>query len=267
MTQQTTSTGAFIWNELATRDITAAVPFYTQLFGWGSEEQPMPGDMPGNYVLFRLGDVDIAGGYQMEGEMFEGVPPHWTAYVSVDDVDATIAAAEAGGGKTLWPALDVPGIGRMGSFTDPTGASLAVFKMGDKEERPDLGAAHGSLCWNELITNDTALAAKFYGTVFGWVADHKGDHSPMPYTEWKVGNKSVGGMLQIDPAWGSVPPHWAVYVSVENCDATVANAVELGAEVKAPAMDVPEVGRFACLADPTGTVFSVITLTAKHFGK
>ena len=73
--------------------------------------------------------------------------------------------------------------------------------------------------------------------------------------------------MQIDPAWGPVPPHWAVYVSVEDCDATVAKAVALGAEIKAPAMDIPEVGRFACLADPSGTVFSVITLTAKHFGK
>ena len=267
MTEQTTTTGTFIWNELATRDLAAAKAFYTQLFGWGSEETPMPGDMPGNYALFKLGDVDIGGAYEMAGEMFEGVPPNWAAYVSVDDVDATMAAAEAAGGKTTWPAMDVPGIGRMGGFTDPTGAAIAIFKMGDKEERPDLGAAHGGFCWNELATNDTAKAAEFYSAVFGWVADHKGDDSPMPYTEWKVADKSVGGMMQIDPNWGPVPPHWAVYVSVEDCDATVAKAVELGAEIKAPAMDVPEVGRFAALADPTGAVFSVITLTAKHFEK
>ena len=139
------------------------------------------------------------------------------------------------------------------------------LEMGDKEERPDLGAAHGSFSWNELATNDTAAAAAFYAEVFGWVADHKGDDSPMPYTEWKIGDKSVGGMLQLDPSWGPIPPYWAVYVSVEDCDATVAKALELGAEVKAPAMDIPEVGRFACLADPTGAAFSVITLTAKHF--
>ena len=262
MTEQTTSAGTFIWNELATRDLAAGKAFYSQLFGWGCEESPMPGEMPGAYALFKLGKVDIGGAYQMEGEMFEGVPPNWACYVSVDDVDATMSAAEAAGGKTLWPAMDIPGIGRMGGFTDPTGAALAVFKMGDKEERPDLGTTPGCFCWNELITNDTVAAAAFYSKVFGWAADRKGDDSPMPYTEWKLGEKSLGGMMQIDPNWGPVPAHWAVYVSVEDCDATVAKAVELGADVKAPAMEIPGVGRFACLGDPTGAVFSVITLSA-----
>jgi hypothetical protein len=265
MTEQTTSTGTFIWNELATRDLAASKAFYTQLFGWECEESPMPGDHPGVYALFKLDGVDIGGTYQMAGEMFEGVPPNWAAYVGVDDVDASMAAAEAAGGKTLWPAMDIPGVGRMGGFMDPTGATLAVLRMGEKEVRPDMGATHGGFCWNELATNDTEKAAKFYGTVFGWVADHAGDESPMPYSEWKVGDKSVGGMMQIDPNWGPVPPHWVVYVSVPDCDAAVAKAVELGASVQVPAMDVPEVGRFACLQDPTGARFSVITLTGGHF--
>ena len=70
MTEQTTTTSTFIWNELATRDLAAGKAFYTQLFGWDSEEAPMPGEMPGNYVLFKLGDVDIGGAYEMAGEMF-----------------------------------------------------------------------------------------------------------------------------------------------------------------------------------------------------
>jgi predicted enzyme related to lactoylglutathione lyase len=265
MTKQTTSTGTFIWNELGTRDLEAAKTFYTELFGWGCEETPMPGEHPGVYALFKLDGVDIGGGYALEGPMFEGVPPHWACYVAVDDVDATLTAAEAAGGKLTWPAMEIPGIGRMGGFTDPTGAGVGVFTLGVKDERPDLGATHGGFCWNELATSDTAKATEFYAAVFGWVADHKTDQSPMPYTEWMVGDRSVGGMLQLDPAWGPIPPYWAVYVSVPDCDATVAKALELGAEIKAPAMDIPEVGRFACLADPTGAVFSVITLTAKHF--
>ena len=162
MTDSTNSTGTFIWNELATRDLAAARTFYTQLFGWGSEATPMPDEMPGDYVLFKLGAVDICGTYDMSGPMFEGVPPNWASYVSVDDVDATIAKAAAAGGRPTFPAIDVPGVGRMGGFMDPTGAAISVFKMGGREERPDLGAAHGSLCWNELMTNDTEAAEKFY---------------------------------------------------------------------------------------------------------
>jgi predicted enzyme related to lactoylglutathione lyase len=205
MTEQITGTGTFIWNELGTRDLKVGVAFCTQLFGWGCTETPIPGEGPGVYALFQLDGVDIAGAYALEGPMFEGVPPRWACYVAVDDVHATLAKAEAAGGKTLWPAMDIPGIGRMGGFADPTGAALAVFKMGEKEERPDLDATHGFFCWNELATNDTAKAAEFYGAVVGRVADHKTDDSPMPYTEWKVGDESVGGMLQLDPSWGPIP--------------------------------------------------------------
>lgn len=260
MTKQATSTGTFIWNELGTGDLAAAKRFYTELFGWGCTETPMPGEHPGVYALFQLDGVDIGGAYQQDGPMFEGVPPCWACYVSVDDVDATLAVAESAGGTTLWPAMDIPGIGRMGGFTDPTGAALAVFKMGDKEERPAMGVTHGSLCWNELTTTDMDAAGAFYSTVFGWEVDTKGDESSMPYAEWKLGDESVGGMMELDPEWGPGPSNWAVYVSVPDCDATVAKALALGGTVKTPAMDIPEIGRFATLVDPTGAEISVITL-------
>ena len=259
----TTAPGTFCWNEVASPNLDASKEFYCQLFGWTAEENPMPGDGPGVYVLFKLNGVDIAGGYQLSEEVFPGVPPHWAAYVSVKNVDATLAKALAAGGTPTMPAMDIPEIGRMAGFMDPTGAAIAIFQMGDKEERPSLGTATGFPCWNELATNDTAKAGAFYHEVFDWGVDKK-DGGPMPYTEWTMGDQSVGGMLQIDPAWGPVPPYWAMYVSVENCDVSLARALELGAKIKAPAMDVEGVGRFACLADPTGVVFSIITLDEAH---
>ena len=262
MTEQTTIAGTFCWNELATRDAPAAKAFYTGLFGWTTQDKPMPGDMPGEYTLFKLGDTDIGGGYAMVGEMFEGVPPHWLSYVAVEDVDAITARAEELGADILWPPMDVPDIGRMASFTDPTGAALAVYKGAGKPERPDLGSKVGAFCWNELNTNDLDKATSFYTALLGWEADRK--PGPMPYTEWKRGDSVVGGALQMDPAWGEIPPHWMVYVSVEDCDATVARAQELGGQVKMPPMDIPEVGRFSVLADPTGAVVSVITLSGEH---
>ena len=138
-----------------------------------------------------------------------------------------------------------------------------VWVSSEAKAGKDAGELAGTDPTGVVATNDTDAAAEFYSEVFGWVPRH--DDGPVPYTEWMVGDKSVGGMMKIDPNWGPVPPHWAVYVSVPDCDATVAKALELGAELKAPAMDIPEVGRFAALADPTGAVFSVITLTAKHF--
>jgi predicted enzyme related to lactoylglutathione lyase len=74
------------------------------------------------------------------------------------------------------------------------------------------------------------------------------------------GETPAGGMMRIQSEWGEVPPHWATYFSVDDCDATVTAAVELGATPVGPTMDVPHVGRFAWLADPQGAMFAVITL-------
>jgi len=262
MTEQTTTTGTFCWNELATADADAATSFYKALFGWKTEDAPMPGDMPGRYVLFKLGDTDIGGGYAMVGEMFEGVPSHWLSYVAVDDVDAALAKAEQLGAHVVWPAMDVPDIGRMACFEDPTGARLAVFKSAGKSDRPDLGRRLNAFCWYELNTNDLAKASAFYTELLGWKADRK--PGPTPYTEWMLDGCVVGGALQMDPAWGEIPPHWQVYVSVADCDATAAKAQELGGRVELPPTDIPEVGRAAVLADPTGADIAVITLSGEH---
>ena len=54
-----------------------------------------------------------------------------------------------------------------------------------------------------------------------------------------------------------MPPHWPVYFQVEDCDATVARAVELGGTVRRPAANMPY-GRHADVADPQGAGFSLI---------
>jgi uncharacterized protein len=61
----------------------------------------------------------------------EGVPPHWNIYFNVEDVDASVAKAEELGGKTVAPAFDVPGVGRMAMVSDPQGASFWVMAAGE----------------------------------------------------------------------------------------------------------------------------------------
>ncbi|HEU5171843.1 MAG TPA: VOC family protein [Gemmatimonadales bacterium] len=70
----------------------------------------------------------------------------------------------------------------------------------------------------------------------------------------------AAGLFAMPPAMGNVPPHWLIYVAVDDRDATVAKARDLGGSVIVPPADVPTVGRFAILADPQGAVFSVIRL-------
>ena len=116
--------GTFGWNELATTDSNASKSFYTSLMGWTTEEMPMPqGDV---YTVFKIGDRPAGGMMTMAGPDFEGVPPHWMGYLTVEDVDATCArCAELGGAVRMGP-FDVEGVGRFAVITDPSGAAVGI---------------------------------------------------------------------------------------------------------------------------------------------
>ena len=127
--------------------------------------------------------------------------------------------------------------------------------------------APGSFCWVELATSDQAAAKNFYTSLFGWSAVD-GPMAPGEfYTMFKLGDKDVGGgyTLRADQRSQGVPPHWMVYVAVENADAIVAKAKELGGAAFTEAFDVFDAGRMAVLQDPTGAVFSVWQ-PLKHHG-
>jgi predicted enzyme related to lactoylglutathione lyase len=83
----------------------------------------------------------------------------------------------------------------------------------------------------------------------------------MEYTMFtNDGDRPSGGMLQITPDMGPIPPNWLIYFAVDDCDATVKKATELGGNIIAPPTDIPTIGRFAVLTDPQGAVFATIKL-------
>ena len=124
--------GTFVWNELATSDIDGAKAFYSGLLGWTTEDMPMPGG-EGTYTILKSGDTMAGGMWRMEGEMFEGVPPHWMSYVEVDDVDGATEKAAKLGGKVMQPPFDVEGVGRITVLVDPQGAMIALMKSAPME--------------------------------------------------------------------------------------------------------------------------------------
>ena len=81
------------------------------------------------------------------------------------------------------------------------------------------------------------------------------------YTEWKLGESSIGGMANISGRVpDEVPAHWMVYFAVEDTDAAVEQVKASGGEVRFGPVDIPA-GRFAMVADPWGAAFAVITLS------
>jgi predicted enzyme related to lactoylglutathione lyase len=114
----------------------------------------------------------------------------------------------------------------------------------------------GRFVWHELLTTDTAAAAAFYPRILPW----RTQPSNMPgYTLFMAGSAQVAGYMEPPAEAGGAPAHWVMYVGTPDVDATCAQAQALGARVcKAPS-DIPNVGRFAVLADPQGATFAVFT--------
>ncbi|MCZ7534598.1 MAG: VOC family protein [Acidimicrobiia bacterium] len=244
------------WVDLPSTDVEAASSFYSALFGW--DVAPAEQQDAGDYRMARLNGAYVAGIAQQQPEAAaSGAPPMWNTYVTVDDVDAAAEQIEKAGGTVLMKPTDIVDAGRMAFAMDPGGAAFAVW-----EARNHKGAGivnePGTQCWNELNTRDTDGATRFYGTIFGWEARASASDA-MPYTEFHLGERPIGGMIRMTEEWGDAPPHWMVYFAVEDCDATVAKCAALGGKECVPATDIP-VGRFAVLEDPQGATFSVIRL-------
>ncbi len=115
--------GAFSWSELMTSDPEGALSFYRQLFGWKVETSQMG---MGPYHVVKVGDTSV-GGVMGKPPGGEGMPSMWGVYVTVDDVEKTVAQCTALGGKVVMAPMDVPQVGRMAVIQDPQGATLNVI--------------------------------------------------------------------------------------------------------------------------------------------
>lgn len=109
----------------------------------------------------------------------------------------------------------------------------------------------GRFVWHELMTTDPAAATAFYTSVIGWTAIASG----MPgYTLLLAEGTHVAGLMAQPPEAADAPPSWIGYVEVDNVDASAAQATTLGGRIHMPGQDLPNIGRFAVIADPQGAV-------------
>lgn len=117
--------GTFHWNELMTRDLEGAKAFYGALFGWETSEMEME---TGPYTLAHVaGEPGPVAGLMTLPEDMANTPPHWGAYVAVDDVEESVAQVDALGGKVVMPPMTVDGVGQMALIADPAGAHIFIM--------------------------------------------------------------------------------------------------------------------------------------------
>jgi hypothetical protein len=259
--------GAFCWAEVGTVDRKRTKTFYGELFGWKYEDKPAGAF--GVYTMCKTGGKDLAGLYEMSPELLRsGVPPHWMSYVAVPSADAACEKVKKHGGKVQQGPFDVMDVGRMAICQDPTGATFSVWQAKAHKGSSVMGES-GTPCWFELATRGVEKAERFYKDVFGWSVK-TGSDAGFVYREFSPPGSAMpqGGMMELTPQHGPVPPHWMIYFTVEDCDADASHCQALGGKVVVPPMDIPNVGRFSVLADPAGATFAIIKLsfdpTQKH---
>lgn len=126
----------FSWHELATTDPQGALDFYVRLFGW--HLAPAHDMGAGNlYHIVEHQGAPAGGVYRLQDP---SRPPHWLTYVKVDDLDRTLAATRAAGGRVVQEPMVVPD-GRVARILDPQGGAIAlheaVVKAAAPAKRPD----------------------------------------------------------------------------------------------------------------------------------
>ena len=254
---ETTTRGRFVWYDLMTTDPDAAVGFYTQLIGWGTEAW-QGGPTP--YTMWTANETAIGGVMPLPEEAAKaGASPHWLSYVCVPSVDESVSQAEGLGAKVTVPGTDIPTVGRFAILSDPQGVVFAVFTPGAEAPGHEGPANDGEFSWHELATSDPEAAFSFYSDLFGWEKTDTMDMGEMgTYQMYGRNGLTLGGIFK-KPAEMPGPPAWLYYAKVDDVHPLAEQVKENGGQVLNGPMQVPGgSGDFIvqCM-DPQGAVFAL----------
>jgi uncharacterized protein len=243
------------WVELASTDENRAQEFYGGLFGWEFKLKPDPATATGRYLVASSGGVQSGGLYRAAA----GQPVGWTVHLAVHNTASAAEWVEHLGGRPTLGPVAIPGRGSILHAIDPSGAPV-VFWQTDESWEFAAGEPN-SFTGADLNTHDGASADHFFCKLFNYTSQQIGDTHSIDYAEWRLDHQAVLYRYVMGPEYrADTPPHWMVYFAIDpgrGTDATAGHALMLGGTVVIQPYDTP-FGRTAVVADPDGTVFSII---------
>lgn len=273
--------GVPCWIDTQQPDPEAACRFYGDLFGWTFADA-VPAGAPGHYFIAQLDGRDAGAVAPADDGATEAI---WNTYVAVDDADAALAKAVAGGATATQEALDAGPGGRSAAFDDPTGASLGLWQP-KRRLGVQITNEPGSWNFSDLHTTDPAAAERFYAELFGWEADP--DEYGAGAQMWRRPGYGDHLAATIDPgiherqaaieappgfadaiAWlagvdDGEAPNWHVTFTVEDRDDSVARALDLGATDRSGPVDTPWT-KSAVIRDPQGALLTLSQFDPQGF--
>jgi predicted enzyme related to lactoylglutathione lyase len=117
--------GDFSWHELATTDHEAALAFYSDLFGWESQQALDMGEA-GVYQMYGLGKQMLGGMYNKTADMPGS--RGWLYYIWVANLDAAVTTVRGKGGTIIVEPMEVPGGSRIAVGLDPQGGAFGLHQ-------------------------------------------------------------------------------------------------------------------------------------------
>jgi len=121
--------GLFSWSELMTTDFDSSFSFYKELFNWKLKEVPGRGDSRYALIINENSSEPFAGILSMPKAQEErGIPSHWQTYVTVDNVEQTIAKAKSLGAQIILSPMQIERVGTVAAIRDPQGAVVSIVK-------------------------------------------------------------------------------------------------------------------------------------------
>lgn len=126
---QRPSTGLVAWVDLTVEHAAAVRDFYSAVVGWTASEVDMGGYA--DYNMIGADGTPAAGICHARG-VNASIPPTWLVYVTVDDLDASLAACDRHGGSVVDGPRSVGTHGRFAVVRDPAGAVAALFEAAGK---------------------------------------------------------------------------------------------------------------------------------------
>ena len=246
--------GRFVWYDLMTSDPDAAVSFYGEVVGWGT--QLWEGETP--YTMWTNGETPLGGVMNLpEDAKKAGAPPHWIAYIATPDIDATVAKAKGLGAQVYHGPQDIPEVGSFAILADPQGAVFAVYtsKSDVPAEEP---SKEGEFSWHELATTDYEAGFDFYSELFGWQKTDAMDMGEAGIYQMygRTSDVPLGGMFT-KPDEMPGPPFWLFYVKVDDVNRVVERVKKYGGQVLNGPMEVPGGDWIAQCCDPQGAAFAI----------
>jgi predicted enzyme related to lactoylglutathione lyase len=260
--------GVTCWVDVEEAEVEEAARFYGVLFGW-TFLQVTPRL---RYLIAQRDDQDAAGiGQPRARNDAETRSPSWNTYISVRDIDQTIARVVAAGGRVTEPPSSLAEAALTASCLDTEGIP---FRLWQTKSRLGAQVANTPGAWNfsDLHTDDPSASAAFYTRVFGWVFDDigfatmirqpgYGDHLAAT-SDPGIHQRQSGD--QVPPGFADAfgwlaaaqgEPHWHVTFTVANRDDAAEAAEQLGGNVLSTSDT--DWTRDAQIRDPQGAVFTV----------